>query len=241
MFTCLGQRKYLSCVERPAFHRAAKERQSDVYLFCRALLETGCRISEALNLRRQQLDCATGYIFFETLKKRRKGVYRAVPISADFSEQLVAAYGLLPASQLLWTWSRMTGYRHVRSAMMAAGISGPQASPKGLRHGFAVSALEVGIPMHLVQRWLGHARQETTAIYADLVSLEERAMASRLWTTSPGLAAELNRHVEFVQRSHQGACIHTASAGPSFGASAYVPRCDEAHQAVVTILSFEPK
>lgn len=205
MFTYFGQRKYLSSLERCAFRGAAKEREGDTHLFCRTLLETGCRISEALNLKRQQLDCSTGYIFFETLKKRRKGIYRAVPISADFAEQLDAAYDPLPVSQLLWTWSRMTGYRRVRSVMEAAGINGPQASPKGLRHGFAVGALEVGIPMHLVQRWLGHARQETTAIYADLVNLEERAMASRLWTTSPGCTAESNRHGEIIQLSHQGA------------------------------------
>lgn len=32
---------------------------------------------------------------------------------------------------------------------------GPQARPKGFRHGFGVHAIRSGIPITLVQRWLG--------------------------------------------------------------------------------------
>ena len=39
-----------------------------------------------------------------------------------------------------------------------------------------------GIPLNLVQRWLGHAQLSTTAIYADAVGEEERHIAARLWT-----------------------------------------------------------
>jgi site-specific recombinase XerD len=41
--------------------------------------------------------------------------------------------------------------------METAGIAGPKASPKGLRHGFGVACIENGIPLNLVLRWLGHA------------------------------------------------------------------------------------
>ena len=75
----------------------------------------------------------------------------------------------------LWPWSRMTGWRAVHAVMRAAGLDGPQASPKGLRHGFGVSA---GIPLNLVQKWLGHAQlTTTTAIYADAVGAEEKDIA----------------------------------------------------------------
>ena len=43
-------------------------------------------------------------------------------------------------------------------------------------------SLEKGIPLNLVQRWLGHAQRSTTAIYADAVGEEERHIAARLWT-----------------------------------------------------------
>jgi len=62
-----------------------------------------------------------------------------------------------------------------------AGIAGPQASPKGLRHGFGVAAVQAGIPLNMVQKWLGHAQLSTTAIYADAVGAEEQEIAERMW------------------------------------------------------------
>ena len=60
-------------------------------------------------------------------------------------------------------------------------VEGPNASPKGLRHGFGVGAVNAGIPLNLVQKWLGHAQLSTTAIYADAVGAEEKNIASRMW------------------------------------------------------------
>ena len=81
-----------------------------------------------------------------------------------------------------WYAPRKTVYTRVIEIMARAGSAGPQASPKGLRHGFGVACIEKGIPRNLVQRWLGHAQLSTTAIYADAVGEEERHIAARLWT-----------------------------------------------------------
>ena len=58
---------------------------------------------------------------------------------------------------------------------------GTHASPKGLRHGFGVAAVSAGIPLNLVQKWLGHAQLTTTAVYADAVGAEEKDIARRMW------------------------------------------------------------
>ena len=50
-----------------------------------------------------------------------------------------------------------------------------------LRHGFGVAAVTAGVPLNLVQKWLGHAQLSTTAIYADAVGEEEHAIAVRMW------------------------------------------------------------
>jgi integrase/recombinase XerD len=63
----------------------------------------------------------------------------------------------------------------------AADLDGPHASPKGLRHGFGVAAVSAGIPLNLVQKWLGHAQLTTTAIYANAVGAEEQDIARRMW------------------------------------------------------------
>lgn len=63
----------------------------------------------------------------------------------------------------------------------AAGIRGTQAMPKGLRHGFGVHAVQCGVPLPLIQRWLGHADLTTTAIYTQVLGPEERSIAARMW------------------------------------------------------------
>ena len=81
----------------------------------------------------------------------------------------------------LWPWGRMTGWRVVHRVMQDAGLAGPHASPKGLRHGFGVQAVSKGIALNMVQKWLGHAQLTTTAIYADAVGEEEQSIAARMW------------------------------------------------------------
>jgi site-specific recombinase XerD len=73
----------------------------------------------------------------------------------------------------------------VKDCMGRAGIIGGMASPKGLRHGFAVACLAEKIPLPTVQKWLGHARMETTAIYLEVSGDEERELAKRLWENCP--------------------------------------------------------
>jgi len=64
----------------------------------------------------------------------------------------------------------MTGWRKIKEIMVLADITGPHASPKGLRHGFGVYAVaECEIPLNMVQKWMGHKELKTTAIYANAV------------------------------------------------------------------------
>jgi integrase len=65
--------------------------------------------------------------------------------------------------------------------MVQAQIVGAMASPKGLRHGFAIACIGKSIPLPTIQKWLGHARLETTAIYLGASGEEERTLARRLW------------------------------------------------------------
>lgn len=156
---------------------------------CMTLAFTGCRLSEALALAADRVDLAAGSFVFESLKKRRTGIYRAVPVPPVLLEALDLVHGIREvqcrrgkcSSERLWPWSRMTGWRAVHAVMAAAGLDGPHASPKGLRHGFGVAAVSAGIPLNLVQKWLGHAQLSTTAIYADAIGAEEKDIAGRMW------------------------------------------------------------
>jgi site-specific recombinase XerD len=69
----------------------------------------------------------------------------------------------------------------IKAKMKEAGVNGTRATPKGLRHSFAIACLSKEIPLTTVQKWLGHARLDTTSIYSNAVGKEEREMARRLW------------------------------------------------------------
>lgn len=178
-----GHRLYLTSSEREAFRKAAAQAPREVRTYCHTLLYTGCRPSEALALTADRVDFQAQALTFESKKKRRPGIYRAVPVPAAFLDALDLVHGIRDRTTRhgLWRWSLKTAYTRVIDVMARAGISGPQASPKGLRHGFGVACIEKGIPLNLVQRWLGHAQLATTAIYADAVGEEERGIAARLW------------------------------------------------------------
>jgi integrase/recombinase XerD len=183
LYDTQGHRLYLTGSERDAFRKAAEKAPREVRTYCHTLLYTGCRPSEALALTANRVDFQAQAITFESRKKRRAGIYRAVPVPATLLDALDLVHGIRDRQTRahLWTWSLKTAYTRVVEVMEAAGIAGPQASPKGLRHGFGVACIEKGIPLNLVQRWLGHAQLATTAIYADAVGEEERNIAGRLW------------------------------------------------------------
>jgi integrase/recombinase XerD len=189
LHTIDGGRKYLTTGERDAFLRAAEQTDRRVRTLCMTLAYAGCRLSEALALTVDRVDLAAGLLVLESLKKRRRGVYRTVPVPPALLAALDLVHGIRELQGRrgkgegirLWPWSRMTGWRAVHAVMEAARLDGPQASPKGLRHGFGVAAVSAGIPLNLVQKWLGHAQLSTTAIYADAVGEEEQNIAARMW------------------------------------------------------------
>lgn len=188
LYDAEGRRLYFTEDERRAFVAAAAKAPREVRTFCGVLHATGCRISEALALTAQQIDLSGRVVVFESLKKRRKGVYRAVPVPPELLDALDLVHGICEAQRrgqakaLLWPWSRMTAFRRVQEVIAAAGIpAGPHACPKGLRHGFGVQAVSRGIALNMVQKWLGHAQLTTTAIYANAVGEEEQSIAARMW------------------------------------------------------------
>ncbi len=189
LHTLDGARKYLTAGERAAFLREAEIADRQVRTLCMTLAYAGCRLSEALALTADRVDLSAGVLTIESLKKRRTGIFRSVPVPPALLETLDMVHGIRELQTRrgkgrgvrLWPWSRMTGWRAVHAVMDAAGLDGVHASPKGLRHGFGVAAVSAGIPLNLVQKWLGHAQLTTTAIYANAVGAEEKDIAQRMW------------------------------------------------------------
>jgi integrase len=65
--------------------------------------------------------------------------------------------------------------------MKATDITGPHATPKGLRHAFGIKGVRSEVPINMVQKWLGHADLSPIAIYAYTVRSEAKQIAQRMW------------------------------------------------------------
>lgn len=192
LFTADGQRLYLTGEERNAFITAAQNQKREVRTFCHVLAYAGCRISEALALKPERVDFSNKTLIVETLKKRRSGVYRAVPVPPDLLDSLDMVHGLREAhgrqkrAELtipLWGWSRAKAWYTVKAVMDEAKIQdGAHKMPKGLRHAYGIHALNSGVPLNLLSKWMGHASMEVTAIYANAVGEEQQNIAARMWS-----------------------------------------------------------
>ena len=182
------RRKYLTEDERRRFlDTVRKSPRPEVKTFALTLAHTGARISEALAIRARDVDLEAADIRLSTLKRRREH-WRAVPVPDDLVRELELVHRLrrLQASPRgaigqLWPFTRPTASRHIAALMTDAGLRGPAACPKGLRHSFGVAAVAAGVPLPIIASILGHADIKTTAIYTTAIGAAARELVARMW------------------------------------------------------------
>jgi integrase len=185
-----GSRKYLNLSERRRALAAMTQLDPEEALFAQTLAWTGARVSEVLALTPASFQIENCVVAIQTLKRRRF-VVREVPIPSTLMAALDTLFGLRAVQcdpdacrDALWPWHRVTAWRIIKNVMRRAAVVGRPACPRGFRHGFGVGALQSGVPLNLVQRWLGHANISMTAIYADACGPEEQSFAGRFWSSA---------------------------------------------------------
>jgi len=180
-----GDPLYLNAFERVAFLLAAKEENPARRIFCNVLHDTGCRLSEGLELNASRICLDTNVITIRSLKKRVNDHYRDVPVSEKLTDLLDITFDLKKrqskrklAKEPLFDMTKPTAYRMIKRVMARAGIEGAQAMPKGLRHGYAIALFsgEKPAPLNIVSELLGHTDIETTQIYLKAVGAEKRKL-----------------------------------------------------------------
>ncbi len=192
-FNQQGERKYLNANEREEYYSCALTQPLEKKLFCQLIYYTGARISEIHQLSTQSFDFIGKLVIIRSLKKRRKDTYRQIPIpdyliNSIYSliNEKIKSGKITSNDQSIWWFSSRTASRIVKNVMIEAGIEGPQASAKGLRHAFAVHAV-TEVPLTKVQKWMGHADLKTTAIYLQVSGMEERMWAEKMWSSMRGI------------------------------------------------------
>lgn len=166
-----GSRKYLSETERASFLKAAHKSKHKTFILFVAY--TGCRVSEALRVRAMHLiDDGPGArsVILETLKQRKSGVFRTVPIPDSLFDMILRQHDLLSINpkKRLWPRTRQWGWMVVKAVATEARIFSCAACPKGLRHSAATWAVNRDVPIAVIQRFLGHSNPANTEIYANV-------------------------------------------------------------------------
>ena len=185
-----GERKYLNREERSRVLAAMEALDPERSLFALVLAWTGARVSEVLALTPASFQLESAVVTIVTLKRRKPSI-REVPIPPALMRRLQHCFSLRRSQRTgdvtgrLWPFTRVTAWRLIKSIMQGARITGRRACPRGLRHGFGVGTLQSGVPLNLIQRWMGHARMHTTAIYAAVCGPEEISFARRFWRAAP--------------------------------------------------------
>jgi integrase/recombinase XerD len=137
-------------------------------LLIKTLFQTGARVSEFVNIKANE-------VFFEEQKilisKAKGGKSRYVPILQQLAQELMTHLGHRTTGSLFETvhhtpYSPRRIQQIIKETAADAHIT-KRVSPHLLRHSVATTLLERGMPIEQIQKFLGHAKLETTQIYAE--------------------------------------------------------------------------
>jgi integrase/recombinase XerD len=137
-------------------------------LLIKTLFQTGARVSEFVNIKVNEL-------FFDEqmipISKAKGGKSRYVPILPELVQELRTHLGDRRAGYLFET-IHSTAYSCRRIQQIIKETSDEakitkRVYPHLLRHSVTTTLLERGMPLEQIQKFLGHAKLETTQIYAE--------------------------------------------------------------------------
>ncbi len=158
--------------------------QRRLHLLILLLLDTGCRISEALSLRVSDLNFEDLLVTLDGKGRKQ----RVVPFSLELrralfryiSESARKPHALLFASRTETPWSRRNALRDVKLLCRKLGFTPPDRTLHAFRHTFAVNYLRRGGSVFHLQKMLGHSTLEMTRRYANLVTADLQAVHERV-------------------------------------------------------------
>jgi integrase/recombinase XerD len=158
--------------------------QRRLHLLVLFLLDTGCRISEALTLRVKEID-------FDNLLVTLNGKgdkQRVVPFSFELRKAMFRyckefarnPERLLFANASETELTRDNVLRNVKALCRKLGFEPPRRTLHSFRHSFALNYLRRGGSVFHLQKVLGHSTLEMTRRYANLVTTDLQAIHERI-------------------------------------------------------------
>jgi integrase/recombinase XerD len=139
-------------------------------LLLELLYGCGLRVSEAIGLKREQINFEEGLLTVRE-GKGRKDRHVSLPVSI---RSKLKAYLDARCDESPYVFNTRSGHLRVKSAQVIvdeaarkAGIK-KNVTPHTLRHSYATHLLEAGTDIRIIQRLLGHSDIKTTQIYTPI-------------------------------------------------------------------------
>jgi len=133
-------------------------------LFIKFLWMSGIRVTEAINIRKKDIDL-NNYLLKVRWLKNRKWNDRILPLHPQLKNILefyLAPYG---ENDLIFPFTRQRAWKIVKNNM--------DGHPHQLRHSFAVHWLRSGADIVMLQKVLGHSKIQTTMEYLRIVPIDQ--------------------------------------------------------------------
>jgi integrase/recombinase XerD len=153
-----------------------------LHLLVLLLLDTGCRISEALGVRVADVDLDNMLVKLDGKGRKQ----RIVPYSVELRRYLFKAIQKLHPECLVFSTRRGTmmqkdnALRAVKSLCRELGFEPPARTLHAFRHTFAVNYIRRGGSLFHLQRSLGHTTLEMTRKYVNLTTDDLTAVHQRV-------------------------------------------------------------
>ena len=144
----------------------------------RIMLKTGLRVSEALALRR--VDQRPPIIVVAAGSPGNKGRRgREVPVPADLVESLrdLASSHSKDRYQPMLNLSRQRIGQVMKDTAIQLGIDPARAHPHAFRHTYGRNCVLRGVPIPVLQKWLGHSSLTDTQRYVELAGAHHEWVA----------------------------------------------------------------
>jgi len=125
---------------------------------------TGCRITEVISLKKQDIDFQHYLIKIRWLKSR-KHTERILPMHPQLKQVLELYTAPLKLDEYVFPYSRQRAWQIVRHWF--------GGHPHQFRHSFAVFWLQCGGSLEILSKVLGHSNINTTMIYHRVVPMDQ--------------------------------------------------------------------
>lgn len=150
-------------------YNRAGDRDADLIKF---LYGTGLRVSEALNVKKEDIDFEKHTI---TVRNGKNGKSRTVAASVAALEAVKLHYLEGKFGQPVWGISA-SGIRK-RMRRLAQKLMMPRIHAHSIRHAHAVALAKAGVSLNYIQAQLGHSNIGTTSLYLQRYNPDERVLA----------------------------------------------------------------